>query len=70
MPTIPGGPDYEQLEDVQEGGAAQDAYFEAVSLETSSTRRKALETALLRYCKQDTEVLLVLSRFLQGAGSQ
>jgi hypothetical protein len=70
MPTIPGGPDYEQLEDVQEGGAAQDAYFEAVSLETSSTRRKALETALLRYCKQDTEALLVLSRFLQGAGSQ
>ena len=66
MPTIPGGPDYDQLEDVQEGGAAQDAYFEVLSPETSSERRRVLETALLRYCKQDTEALLVLSRFLQG----
>ncbi|MEK6244366.1 MAG: DUF2779 domain-containing protein [Pseudomonadota bacterium] len=66
MPTIPGGPDYAQLEDVQEGGAAQDAYFEAVSRETSPERRRTLESALLRYCKQDTEALIVLSRFLQS----
>ena len=67
MPTIPGGPNYDQLEDVQEGGAAQDAYFEAVSSKASPERRRALETALLRYCKQDTEALLLLSRFFQGA---
>ena len=66
MPTIPGGPNYDQLNDVQDGGAAQDAYFEAVSQETSPQRRRTLETALLRYCKQDTEALIVLSRFLQG----
>jgi hypothetical protein len=66
MPTIPGGPDYELLEEVQEGGAATDAYFEAISPGTSAERKRVLEAALLRYCKQDTEALLVLSRFLQG----
>lgn len=66
MPTVPGGPDYSLLEDVQDGGAAQEAYFEAVAAETSPERRRKLETALLRYCKQDTEALIVLTRFLQG----
>jgi hypothetical protein len=65
MPTIPGGPDYGTLEDVQDGGSAQEAYFEAVAKETSSERREVLKAALLRYCKQDTEALLILSRFFQ-----
>ncbi len=66
MPTIPGGPDYEKLDDVQDGGSAQEAFFEAISSGTSPERRKALDAALRTYCKQDTEALLILSRFLQG----
>ncbi len=68
MPTIPGGPDYELLDEVKEGSAAQEAYFEAIGTETSAERRKELEKALLRYCSQDTESLLILSRFLEGRG--
>ncbi len=66
MPTIPGGQEYDLLEEVRDGGAAQDAYFEAIYPETSPQRRRELEIALRRYCKHDTESLLVLSRFLQG----
>ncbi len=68
MPTIPGGPDYDELEDVQDGGSAQEAYFEAIAKETTPERREVLKTALLRYCKQDTEALVLLSEFLQRGG--
>jgi hypothetical protein len=70
MPTIPGGPDYDLLGDVQEGSAAQEAYFEAVAPETLPERRERLQNALLRYCKQDTESLVVLSRYLQGSSTK
>lgn len=66
LPTIPGGKDYSELGEVQDGGTAQLAYAEAISPETSPARKIELERGLLEYCKQDTEALITLSRFLQG----
>lgn len=65
LPTIPGGKDYADLDEVQDGGAAQLAYIEAISPGTSQARKATLERALLTYCKQDTEALVSLARFLQ-----
>ncbi len=69
LPTIPGGKDYSDLEEVQEGGEAQSAYAEAIAPGTIPERKVALERALLEYCKRDTDALIILSRFLQGGPS-
>jgi len=66
FPTIPGGKHYSDLEEVNNGGGAQSAYAEAIAQGTTVARKAALQGALLEYCKQDTEALIVLSRFLQG----
>lgn len=69
LPTIPGGKDYSELEEVKDGGTAQLAYAEAIAPGTSPSRKTELERALIEYCKQDTEALITLSRFLQGGPS-
>ena len=69
LPTIPGGKDYSDLNEVQDGGAAQVAYAEAIAPGTTSVRKAALRRALIEYCKRDTEALIVLSRYLQGGPS-
>jgi len=69
LPTIPGGKDYSDLEEVREAGAAQLAFAEAILPSTTPARKGALRDALLEYCKRDTEALVVLSRYLQGRAS-
>ncbi len=69
LPTIPGGKDYSDLDEVQDGGAAQVAYAEAIAQGTTSVRKAALRRSLIEYCKRDTEALIVLSRYLQGGPS-
>src|SRR6266513_367329 len=65
FPSLPAGKDYSDLDEVQEGSAAQFAYAEAITPGTTPARKAELEGALLKYCNRDTEALLGLSRFLQ-----
>jgi hypothetical protein len=67
LPTIAPDLDYAGLGDVQEGGAASEAFLGLMDPETSAERRETLRADLLRYCKLDTEALVRLRDFLAGA---
>lgn len=67
LPTIAPDLAYDDLE-VKDGGAAQQAWFEAARAETSKTRRDQLKAGLETYCERDTEAMIVLLRRLTGAG--
>jgi len=66
MPTIDASLGYEHLSEVQEGDGAQAAFLELRGPEIEPERAAALKSALLRYCKHDTWVMVVLRRFLCG----
>jgi len=66
MPTIPGGLSYKDLEEIQEGTAASNAYLEAIDPATTEERREYLRERLLEYCKVDTDAMVRLVRFLVG----
>jgi hypothetical protein len=63
LPTVAVDLDYGAL-DVKDGGGAQMAFLEAVQLPASAPRRLAIETALLAYCKRDTEAMIILLKRL------
>ena len=65
IPTIDSSFDYENLDEVQEGGGAQVAYLEILAFETPADRRARLTHALRRYCSRDTEALVRLAHFLE-----
>jgi Domain of unknown function(DUF2779) len=66
MPTIAPELGYEHLEEVQEGDGAQRAFMELRSATVSPERERALRAALLKYCRHDTWVMVVLRRYLCG----
>lgn len=66
LPTIAPELDYSELDDVADGGQAQLAYLEAIHPETPVDRRATLETALRRYCGQDTIAMVRLLQALAG----
>lgn len=70
MPTIAPELSYELLDAVQEGDGAQLAFLELRSPGVSPERDAALRSALLRYCRHDTWVMVVLRRFLCGESIQ
>ena len=51
---------YDNLDGVQDGGAAQQAYLEAIAPATSAARRAELERQLLAYCHLDTWAMVRL----------
>ena len=51
---------YDQLDGVQDGGAAQQAYLEAIAPATHATRKTELERQLLAYCHLDTWAMVRL----------
>ncbi|MGR3913381.1 MAG: DUF2779 domain-containing protein [Gammaproteobacteria bacterium] len=57
---------YQDLGEVQDGGAAGAAYCEMIARETEPSRATALDADLRAYCKLDTEALVELARFLCG----
>jgi hypothetical protein len=58
---------YDELEDVQSGGDAIEAYREAIDPNTTSERKTQLEERLLAYCKLDTwATLKIWGRFHSG----
>jgi hypothetical protein len=66
IPTIDTRLGYELLDEVQEGDGAQQAFTELRGHDVTPERSLALRSALLRYCRHDTWVMVVLRRFLCG----
>ncbi|CAM5376740.1 DUF2779 domain-containing protein [Rhodanobacter lindaniclasticus] len=66
LPTVAPELDYDELDDVADGGQAQLAYLEATHPETSADRRATLDTALRRYCGRDTIAMVRLLQALAG----
>jgi hypothetical protein len=66
MPTIDAALAYARLDEVQEGDGAQQAFLELRGPTLSPGRDALLRSALLRYCRHDTWVMVVLRRFLCG----
>jgi sensor domain CHASE-containing protein len=61
LPTLAPDLGYGSLE-VQDGGAAQSAWQEAVSADCAPERRQQLDEALRRYCGLDVEAMRVVAR--------
>jgi hypothetical protein len=69
MPNIfPDAPElrYDELEGVQDGNMAMDAYLEAVDPRTGTVRKAELRRQLLQYCGLDTFGLVRLWQHFSG----
>lgn len=66
LPTIASNLDYKELDGVQDGGMAMDAYLEAISPDTGRQRKAQIEQQLLAYCKLDTYAMVRLWQFFAG----
>jgi hypothetical protein len=66
LPTIAPELDYGNLEGVQDGAMAIDAFREAIASETSPQRRAEIERQLTAYCGLDTYAMVRLWQFLAG----
>jgi hypothetical protein len=60
LPTIAPELNYDQLQGIQHGNAAQAAFFEGINPSCSLERHKELTTQLKNYCKLDTWAMVVL----------
>jgi len=65
LPTIAPELDYSKLGEIQEGTAAQQAYVEAISVDTQKERREAIRSSLLKYCKHDTLAMAIVVQYLE-----
>ena len=65
LPTVAPELDYGNLDGVQDGGMAMEAYAEAIHADTPPARKKDLEQQLLKYCERDTLALVRLYQFWQ-----
>jgi hypothetical protein len=65
LPTLAPELDYGTLE-IKAGGAAVEAYSEAIAPGVSETERAAIGDALREYCKRDTWAMVVLLAKLRG----
>lgn len=66
LPAIAPDLAYEQLDGVQDGGMAMDAFREAISPSTSAARKTQIQQQLLDYCQLDTYAMVRLWQFLAG----
>jgi hypothetical protein len=57
---------YEALEGVQHGGAAMDAFSEAIQPGTTAERKSEIERQLLAYCRLDTLAMVRLWELFSG----
>ena len=53
LPTL-SNLDYGQLDGVQDGGLAQDAYLKAIDKTCTESEKNLIRNQLLAYCKMDT----------------
>jgi hypothetical protein len=66
IPTIDATLDYADIGEIQEGDAAQLAFLALRSEAVAGERAATLRAALLKYCRHDTWVMVILRRFLCG----
>ena len=57
---------YDQLDGVQDGGAAMEAFIEAIQPTTSEEQKCEIENQLLAYCRLDTFAMVWLWQFFTG----
>ncbi|HIG43685.1 MAG: DUF2779 domain-containing protein [bacterium] len=67
LPAIAPDLNYQDLEGVQDGGMAIEAYSEAIAEGTSTERKEEIKSQLLEYCKLDTLALVRLWEFFGGS---
>ncbi|MBR1223772.1 DUF2779 domain-containing protein [Bradyrhizobium sp. AUGA SZCCT0176] len=60
LPTVDPGLNYDGL-DVRDGKAAQLAYLESVSTDTTADRRQVIDQALRAYCGRDTQAMIAVA---------
>jgi hypothetical protein len=70
LPTVVPELRHDALEGVQDGGAAQAAYLEAIAPSITEAERERIRGQLRRYCSLDTEAMLVLLKHLAGIGGR
>jgi hypothetical protein len=66
LPAVAPDLSYEDLEGVQNGGMAMDAYLEATHPDTLPERKAEIAKQLLAYCALDTFAMVRLWQFLAG----
>ena len=66
LPAICPDLSYSELDGVQDGHLAQQAYLEASSPETTPERREQIKEQLLKYCELDTFALVRMWQFFSG----
>ena len=66
LPTIAPELCYDELDGVQDGGMAMDAYVEATAENTARKRKAEIADQLSRYCEMDTLALVRLWEFFLG----
>jgi hypothetical protein len=66
LPTIAPDLSYEELEGVQNGGMAIEAFLEAIHPDTTPERKDEIEQQLINYCGLDTFAMVRLWQFLAG----
>lgn len=69
LPSLSPDLRYDALEEVQDGGTAQQAYLEAIAPGASAERREQLHLQLWRYCELDTFAMVRLWEVLGAAGA-
>lgn len=67
LPTLCPDLNYGQLEGVQDGGMAMEAFLEALAPETMSERKAEIERQLIAYCALDTLALVRLWSAFSGS---
>ena len=70
LPAIAPELSYHDLQGVQDGNAAQGAFFEAVSPDCTAERKAQLNQQLRDYCKLDTWAMVVLVKRLLQADAE
>ena len=66
LPAMAPDLSYDQLDGVQDGGMAMDAYREATAPGTTAARHAQIRQQLLAYCQLDTYAMVRLWQFLAG----
>jgi len=61
---------YDDLDGVQDGMMAGDAFMEAIDPATTPERKKELENQLVEYCKLDTLAMVRLWKMFSDRGTQ
>jgi len=66
LPAVVPELSYGDLDGVQDGGKAMEAFLEAIATDTSQSRKAQIKKQLLEYCSLDTYAMVKLWQFFSG----